>query len=58
MLLTAKAASGSAGRLMDKVDRLHWEYGKELRISEWRRRIVLASLALNAVLLTVLLWSI
>lgn len=40
---------------MNHVDRLHWEYGKELRVSEHRRYALLASLALNVILIVLLL---
>jgi hypothetical protein len=41
---------------MTKEDRLHWEYGKELRISEHRRIALLVSLALNALLIVALVF--
>ncbi len=41
---------------MNRIDRIHYEYAKELRISEHRRKALFASLALNVALILVLVF--
>lgn len=45
------------GGVKGLADRLHWEYGKEMRVSEHRRYALFTSLAVNVILVILLFVS-